>query len=165
MPRDPEKEDCGSIDVIRDILDFTATVDEAVDLLTSVNVVTDGLPIHYLIADAGGRSAIVEFGAGEVHVFPADDSWQAMTTFRLHEIPEADRLDECWRYATLREALAACEGHVSPEEGMFLLQSVAQPSPTGSMGTLWSAIYDLSGPVVHFAARSDFDRIHKYGLP
>ena len=42
MSVDPRKETLGSIDVIRDMLDYASTIEEALDILTSINVNTTG---------------------------------------------------------------------------------------------------------------------------
>ena len=38
MSIDPRKETLGSIDVVRDMLDYASTVEEALDILPSINV-------------------------------------------------------------------------------------------------------------------------------
>jgi penicillin V acylase-like amidase (Ntn superfamily) len=59
---DPAKATLGELEVIRLLLDRAANVGEALDLLESVNIdFSGGPPLHYFIADASGKSAVVEF--------------------------------------------------------------------------------------------------------
>lgn len=166
MPIDPEKETRGSIDVIRDILDYAATVDEAIDILTSVNVdMTGGPDIHYLIADADGRSAIVELAGGNAYVFRSEEAWQHMTNFRLNDVLEADRAEACWRYATISERLTAVEGRLTADDAMTLLESVHQASETNPAGTLWSAVYEMQTKTIHVVIQQRFDQVYTFALP
>jgi len=68
MHPDPDKETIGSLGVIRKMLDHARDVDEAVAILQNYNVdVESGPPLHYLIADPSGCSALVEFYEGEMN--------------------------------------------------------------------------------------------------
>jgi hypothetical protein len=166
MPSDPEKETRGSIEVMRDILDYAATVDEAVDILTSVNVdMTGGPDIHYLIADSEGHSAIVEFADGSAYVFRSEMPWQHMTNFRLGDVPDADRPDTCGRYAMISEELEAVDGRLTIDDAMALLESVHQASETKPVGTLWSAVYEMQASTVHVAIQQRFDQVYTLTFP
>ena len=166
MPIDPEKETRCSIGVIRDILDYAATVDEAIDILTNVNLDMIGGPdIHYLIADADGHSAIVELADGNTYIIRSETAWQHMTNFRLNDVLEADRAEECWRYATISEELAAVDGRLTTDDAMTLLESVHQASETKPAGTLWSAIYEMQTRIVHVAIQQRFDQVYTVTLP
>ncbi|MFC2095058.1 carcinine hydrolase/isopenicillin-N N-acyltransferase family protein [Candidatus Bipolaricaulota bacterium] len=166
MPIDPTKGSRGSVAVIRDMLDYAATVGEAIDILTSVNVIMTGGPdIHYLIADTEGQSAIVEFADGVTHIFRPETAWQHMTNFRLADVQTSDRQEACWRYATLSAALQEADGQLNSEEAMHLLESVKQASTTRPSGTLWSAVYEMDTNTVRVAIRQRFDEIHTFRLP
>ena len=166
MPIDPQKEMLGSIDVIRDILDYASSIEEALDILTNVNVdMTGGPHIHYLIADVAGHSAVVEFADGNTYIFRPEAPWQHMTNFRLKDVPEPDRADACWRFAAIADHMLAVEGLLTPNEAMALLESVRQASETKPAGTLWSAVYDMSGRTVHVAIRQRFDRVYTFTMP
>jgi len=165
LPHDPKKDTRSSIDVIRDVLDYAATVEEAIELLTRVNIFMDGPPIHYMVADAAGDSAIVELGGGETHIFRPERPWQTMTNFRLHEIPEPDRTEACWRFATIEDGLSSSEGRLAPMSAMDLLASVRQASETQQMGTLWSAVYELRDRTVQIAVNVNYNQIYTFSLP
>lgn len=105
LTTDPEKETVGSLLAIRKILDKAATVNEAIVILKSYNIdFLEGPPLHYLIADKSGRSALVEFSKGEVKVIPNADPWQMTTNFLISET-WSDPETMCWRYAVISERM------------------------------------------------------------
>ena len=77
---DPGKPTVGSVRILRLVLDRAATVDEAVAVFTRHNLdFAGGPPLHYLLADATGASAVVEFVDGELRVERGTGGWQALT--------------------------------------------------------------------------------------
>ncbi len=81
MQPDPNKKTIDQLAVIREILDHAATVDEAVEILSSYNIDMGQVPLHYLVASAAGEAALVEFYQGEIQVFRSEDPWQIATNF------------------------------------------------------------------------------------
>jgi penicillin V acylase-like amidase (Ntn superfamily) len=82
MPYDPWKTTLNELEVIREILDHAATVDEAIDILGSFNIDMGEVPIHYLIASASDGSALVEFYRGEMVVFRNESPCQVCNRSR-----------------------------------------------------------------------------------
>lgn len=165
MPIDDSKETRGSIDVIRDMLDYAATVDEAISIVARVNVDMMGGPdIHYLVADASGKSAIIELADGEIYIFEPEDAWQHMTNFRLHDTALSDRADACWRYAAIAESLQEADGDLDVDDAMGILRHVAQASDTKPAGTLWSAVYEIGSKEVHVAIKQHFETPYSFSL-
>jgi len=165
LPSNPSRETKGSIEVIRDALDQAATVVQAIEIITSVNIsMIGGPPIHYLVADTSGDSAIIELGNGETHIFRQEGTWQAMTNFRLHDVPEAERPDTCWRYSSMMDALIASDGDLAPEEAMAILEGVAWESEENQAGTLWSTVYDLRSRTMRIALLGNYGSIWEFGL-
>lgn len=126
--KDPARKTVGSVRAIRLMLDRAANVDEAVALLRTYNIEfsADGPQIHYLLADRSGKSVVVEYTAGKMHVI--DDN--VLTNFTMAGTSRARRLDDR-RYRTLAENLG------TKADGLALLESVAQAH------TRWSVVYDL----------------------
>jgi glutamine amidotransferase-like uncharacterized protein len=155
---DPSKETIGSLGVIRQMLDHASNVNEAVSVLSSYNVDTEGgPPIHYLIADRSGRSVLVEFYQGEMVVIPNEAPWHAATNF-LRASLGGSAQGQCWRYDKLTSELHETEGWLSTGQAMNLLAQVAQP------GTQWSAVYGMSTGQIDVSMGGQYDAIHTFYL-
>ncbi|MDQ3543460.1 MAG: carcinine hydrolase/isopenicillin-N N-acyltransferase family protein [Actinomycetota bacterium] len=80
---DTTRSTVSALRTMRLVLDNAATVEEAIGVLEQYNLDFTRAPaLQYLIADAGGASAVVEFVDGEMVVIRAATSWQALTNFR-----------------------------------------------------------------------------------
>ena len=160
--RDPKKITIDSLAVIRLLLDYADNVDKAIDLVGDYNVVFGGgPPIHYLVADSSGDSAVIEFIDDEMRVLRGDKSFEVSTNFLLSSNPPQNNRSDCWRYNRVFETLIRAKGEFSSEEGMELLRSVSQ---TGEHPTIWSCLYDLSVRDVRIAMGRDYGRIHRLSL-
>jgi hypothetical protein len=158
MVPDPEKETVGSIRVIRLILDYAASVDEAVAILGSHNIEMGGGPaIHYLLADVSGRSVLVEFYRGEMVVTPNETPWHLATNFLRASAGES-AAGQCSRYDRLSRRLTEAGGQMSTLEAMDLLASVAQE------GTQWSIVYGMSTGEVRVSVGRRYDNTHRFAL-
>ncbi len=138
MPNDPQKRTVGHLEIIREMLDHAATVDEAITILGDYNIDMGNVPLHYLIASASGESALVEFKDAQMHVFRNETTWQAATNFLLSYMnghPEG----ECPRYDRITRTLTAADGRMSSAEAMQLLRDVSQEN------TQWSIVYGMTG--------------------
>ena len=126
---------------MRLVLDQAATVGEAVAIFRRTAIdFSGGPPLHYMVADASGDSAVVEYVDGRVRVIPRGERpFQAMTNFvltgdapRRRPLPHRDE-----RAAPLRRPPDAGRRR-SP-----CSQRVAQPH------TRWSVAYDLRARTAH----------------
>jgi hypothetical protein len=158
MVPDPGKATIGSLRVMRMILDLAANVDEATAILESYNIdFSGGPPLHYLIADATGQSVLVEFYAGEMIASFNREPWQQATNFiRAAAGESAEGL--CWRYDLIAEELREAAGQLSFEEGMAMLESVAQPS------TQWSIVYGISSGEIAVTMGRKYTEVHTFRL-
>lgn len=156
MPIDPEKDTIGSLRVIREMLDFASTVDEALEIMATYNIdMAGGPPLHYLIADSYGKSALVEFYTGEMVVIPNDEPWHQATNFIRSAVGEsADGV--CWRHDAITERLEQTMGQVSVEDAFDLLELVAQ------VGTQWSVVYEMDDYQVHVVMGRQYDSVHTF---
>jgi hypothetical protein len=158
VPTDPAKETIGSLQLIREMLDNARTVDEAVSLLDNYNITwMGGPPLHYLIADALGGAALIEFSAGEKVVLRNQERWQHATNF-LRSAAGATTAGMCWRYDRIEQRLMETQGRLSVQEAMDLLSDVAQPS------TQWSVVYGMTAGTVTVAMGRDYDQLHAFPL-
>jgi len=154
MVDDPAKETIDSLMVIRKILDGAATIEKAVEIMGSYNINMGGTPVHYLISEESGRSALIEFSKGEIIVLPNENNWQIATNFLMSET-WTDPEIHCGRYGIIEERLTDLEGKISPGKAMDLLEDVAQPS------TQWSVVYRVSAGEVWVVMGRDYNRIPK----
>jgi hypothetical protein len=126
---------------IRLVLDHAKSVQEALALLDQYNYYfSGGVECHYLIADAGGDSAVVEFLDGKMCVTPIAGNYQVVTNFILYQgLNEGEGGSEFARYNTIESALTASNGVISEEDAMRLLSGSRIPGRTQ-----WSVVYNLA---------------------
>ena len=133
------------------MLDTAATVEEAVKVFTTHNINFDGgPPLHYLVADATGKSAAIEFVDGEVVALPI----QTAVNFTLSGTDESTRMADA-RYRTATEGLSP---GMDWRGAMDLLSEVQQGH------TQWSVVYSLKDHTVRVATDRQFDRVHELTL-
>jgi predicted choloylglycine hydrolase len=155
---DPDKETIDSLMVIRKMLDGAGTVDEALAILGSYNIdMAGGPPLHYLVADSSGHSALVEFYQGEVVVVPNEEPWHLATNF-LRASVGASPEGKCWRYDRIFRRLTEAEGQLSAQEAIDLLAEVSQE------GTQWSVVYGMGTGDVKVTMGRQYDNVHTFPL-
>ena len=156
MRRDPDKETIDSLQVIRRMLDQTSTVDEAVAIMQQVNIEWgSGPPLHYLIADRSGQSALVEFYQGKTQVISTDQPWHLATNFLVSSTSDHP-IGHCSRYDKIDQRLSTSGGRLDSEEAMQLLQAVSQPN------TQWSIVYGLSTGEIVVTLGQAYSRAHTF---
>jgi hypothetical protein len=125
-------------------------VDEALAVLDMYNLDFNGSPaLHYLLANAAGASAVVEFVDGRTVV--TRDA-RALTNFRVAGSTPA-QFDR--RYTTIQAALA---GPVYWRRSLEVLRAVAQAH------TQWSVTYEPRSGAVHLVARQNRESVHDFTL-
>ena len=158
MPREPGRDNIGSLGIIREMLDHARDVDEAVSLLQSYNIQWTGGPaLHYLVADASGRAVLVEFYQGEMIVMPNEAPWHLATNF-LRTVAGETAKGRCWRYDMIFGRLTGAEGRIIARDAMALLEGVSQE------GTQWSVIYRMSTGEVNVSMGRQYGNVHTFHL-
>ncbi len=155
---DPQKPTISGLNAIRLMLDYAKDVNEAVALLSEYNIAFGGPPLHYLIADATGFSAVVECVDGDMRVLPNEQPWQVSTNFVISEAGKQGGEARCWRYRSAHEALDQANGCLSRQQAMALLQDVSQP------GTLWSIVYGINGGYLDIAMSRKYSSVYGFRL-
>ena len=156
-PQNPARITIGELHAVRLVLDYAANVRDAITLMRSYNIRMEDPPLHYLIADRSGNSAVVEFVDGKMVVIWNANSWQVSTNFIL-STSEAPDASPCWRYNTVHGALSAQGGITTPEGAMDLLERSSQAN------TRWSTVYDLSSGNIVVAVGRNYTRVHTFAL-
>jgi predicted choloylglycine hydrolase len=154
-PNDPNKININACTAIRLMLDKAQSVDEALSLLGEYNI--PSIMQHYLIADARGNSAVVEFVDGEMKVIRNEHPWQVATNFVLSRFPESERGALCFRYYTAYKTLEQTQGRMSHEEAMTLLKNI-------SGSTIWSLVYDMVNGEIDIVMGRNYDKVHHFTL-
>jgi hypothetical protein len=117
-----------------------------------------GPPLHYLLADRSGHSALIEFYQGEMVVVPNDEPWHLATNFLLSSVRDPSD-GQCSRYDRIEHGLAQAQGRLNLQEAMHLLSQASQGI------TQWSVIYGLSSGEVQVAMGRQYELLHTFHLP
>jgi hypothetical protein len=156
---DPQKPSIDSLRAIRVVLDRAGSTEEAISLLQDYNILFYDPPVHYLIADSSGDSAVVEYVDGELQVLRNDLPWQVATNFIVSEILPEGADSPCSRYNGAYRALSVAGGSVSPDEAMAILEDVS------GANTIWSAVYDMTTGDIQIVMGKQYDQVHTFELP
>ena len=183
--QDTDKHDVGTTIIMRLWLDRCATVQEALDLLETVDVRHDaavGSGYHYMVADASGDCAVVEFDK--------EDGWKTMivrkdpeakcmlvTNHLLSEKYYTTEPDPAvgnphskswWRYETAGAYLAAHDGILTFDEAQECLALVHWKDLVWENGTVedtqYSNVYDQSALTLRLRNWNDYDTTHQFAL-
>jgi hypothetical protein len=156
MPVDPAKETIGSLGILREILDHARDVNEATALIKSYTIDFEGgPPVHYLIADANGKSILVEFYRGEMRLIENEGAWHLATNF-LRSSVENPQDGNCWRYNKINARLIESQGMLDSKSAMNLLAEVSQDI------TQWSVVYQMARGEVSIAMGRDYAHIQTF---
>jgi hypothetical protein len=143
--------------LVRKILDQTKSVDEAVSLAeryVPFDIDKNSLDCHFYVADASGRSVILEYSGNEWQTIYPERSWQVMTNNVIAGVPEAKLREKCRRYRSISETLEKTKGKVDWQSGMQMLRDAAQS------GTTWSVVYSPTSKDVYFSVYQSWDKIY-----
>lgn len=158
-----DRPDLTSTTMLRMVLDYAGTVEEAVDLISQYDLHDSaGSSFHYMIADAAGRSAVLEWVAATdsadddgakrtLSVLWSDgEPWQAVTNYILtpgyYDGEPEESMKGLDRYRHLTAALEEAEGVLEEDEAMELLAQVGRRSwnPDTDSVTVHSVVYNLT---------------------
>ena len=183
--QDTPKHDVGTTIIMRLWLDRCATVSEALALLETVDVRHDaavGSGYHYMLADAGGDCAVVEFDK--------EDGWKTMivrkdpeakymlvTNHLLSEKYYTTEPDPAvgnphsrswWRYATATDFLAGRDGTLSFDEAQECLALVHWKDLVWETGavedTQFSNVYDQKDITLSLRNWNDYGNTCRFSL-
>ena len=156
-----EKVNLTTTTAIRLLLDRAANVDEAIALLEQYDMNSSiGSAHHLSLADAGGKSVVVEYVDDEMLVTET----KVVTN---HYLADCEKQGVGSEQSHLRfDTLSAHTGPADAEDVRELLESVAQknyPQTEGSYEkTMWSIVYCPEGRCADFYFAENYE--HSYGL-
>ncbi len=147
------KPDLTTTAALRLILDRAANVDEALKLLSQYDMhASADSDYHFALADASGRSVVVEYIQNKMHVTEtAVVTNHFLTPGSYYKIGLGSN---DYRYEVLVDHLEASEGVMSHEDFKNALAATTQ---NRKISTQWSIIYDQSNLELVFYHLRDFN--------
>jgi len=145
MTNDPDKITLNTTTAIRLVLDKAESVDEAIELLKQYNIYFSGnVECHFLIADATGKSVIVEYYDGELQVVKSDKDYQIASNFiAYNEVNIGEGFTEFERYDVVEKVLTENNNMVSMDVCESLLNEIGVEYE-GVDKLQWSVVYNLT---------------------
>ncbi len=134
------------------------TVDEAVEYMKNYDLFYDVAPLHYIVADASGDTAVIEFVNGQMITLKNDKNYQVVTNFTLYNNPTKDGFGKD-RYENMEYELQKCGGIITEQEALELLKKNVIPGDEQ-----WSAIYNLTKRRMRVTFSSNYELVHEYEL-
>ncbi len=191
LPKQPSQQNTGKHKVgtsviMRLFLDRCATVDEALELVSQLDICHDvavGSGYHYMVADANGDCAVIEFDK--------EDGWKTMVVRKAEgensmlvtnhllsekyysEVPDPavgnPHSRSWWRYETASAFLQEHNGILTVEDAQECLSQVHWKDLLWDDGvtvedTQYSAVYDQSTKELVIRDWSDYDTSHHFKL-
>jgi hypothetical protein len=156
-PFDPAKVTLYDLALIRLVLDYATDTDHAVELLRGYNYRAGTLPVHFLIADRGGTSVLVEYVGQDLKAIRATEPYMVATNFTVFG-SQAPFATGCARYDLAYSTLRERNGVLSHAEALELLSGVAQNT------TMWSAVYDLEARSVDLVPGRRYPSIYRFSI-
>lgn len=155
--QDTQKPDLTTTAAIRLVLDYAATVDEALELLSQYDMNSAiGAAHHYMIADAGGKSVTVEYINNEMIVTETDiltNHYLAEEKFGIGSNQSHKRFDTL---TVLRQDAA---GAMTRSELRDCMKTVSQGNyPDSDEITQWTIVYDMKALALDFYWSEQYDR-------
>jgi predicted choloylglycine hydrolase len=154
MPHDGLKPNVLHSTAMRLILDYAKNTDEAIELLKEYNLYFIATTCHLMIADARGKSAVVEYIDGKIEITTAQEkNWQVCTNHKICGTSEEQSDQTCDRYRTASDELARMSGTHGADDVMRVMESVSKEN-----WTMWSSVYDLTDHTFRVAYRRHYDK-------
>lgn len=147
---------------VRLLLDKAATVDEALELLRQHDFhASMGLVVHLALADATGRSVVVEYIGNEMSVIETP----VVTNFYLTpgEKYGIGTSQSHTRYEILQNLLAE-KTALTPEDVRDALSSVSKGNFGEFESTEWSIVFDLTTKTAQYYHRENYENSWLFAL-
>ena len=161
----PELTDITTSVIIRGILDTCANLEEAINFFTKFNVhdAIEGNSFHFMITDAYGNSAVIEYVNNVMKIIkPIDiknvNNYLYVTNFYLSPDSGSSSQMGYDRYLILEKYLNVKDIKMEWYNAMELLDKA-------KMGiTLWSNVYDTNNSTVITAIRRDYSILYEFNI-
>ncbi len=147
---------------MRLLLDKAASVEEAIDLLEQYDMHSSGgMMVHFALADAEGRSVVVEYINNEMSVIETP----AVTNFYLAEGEKngIGTAQSHTRYDIIMDQLNQTPV-MSMEQVRDTLDSVSKDNFGEFESTEWSTVYNQTSGEVHYYHREDYEHTYAFKI-
>ncbi len=161
-------ESTGSIDmtsttIIRNVLDNAKNVSEAVEIFKNCNLHTDGFAYHYMVGDAEGNSAIIEFVDNEMIVeYKTEKIQVCANTYVTDEgasfYNDANAAESHSRMNAIINSVQANGFDLTKENAFAALKSASNSY------TRWSIVYNLTDKTMDIAINRNFGKVYSYSF-
>ena len=144
------------------LLKNAASVDEALELLRGIDMHSDiGAAHHYAMADASGKSVVVEYVDNMMVVV---DSPAVANHYLCEKKRDVGLVEGDHRYEQLCQRMEETGGVMNLQQLNEAVFSVSQPQRDGFLGTAWTMVMDLSSPSVTYYSRRQFNKPYHFKL-
>ncbi|HKZ65403.1 MAG TPA: linear amide C-N hydrolase, partial [Chitinophagaceae bacterium] len=155
----PKPDDRPAIDVLQWVqyqLDNCSTIEDVIATDKKLRIISEGTPLHYLVADAKGNAATIEFLNGKLVVHRGGDLPIPVLTNDTYDRSvksnangTANGNNSLERFSTackmIQEYKARPGGKSLVDESFAILNKVSQGDYTK-----WSIVYDISDKKIYF---------------
>ena len=156
------KPDLTTTAAISYMLKNAANVDEALKLLEGIDMHSDiGSAHHYAMADASGRSVVVEYVDNKMVVV---ESPALANHYLCEQKLNVGLIEGDDRYDRLCQRFDQTHGVMSEKQLTEAIAAASQPQREGFLGTAWTMVMDLSHPSVTYYSLRHFDKPFHFDL-
>lgn len=156
--------------IVRAVLDRCASVGEAVAEFEKYDM-NDliGVNYHYMLADATGAGAIVEYVDDRMHViYPDNGGGLVLTNYFLTEGGNNERGRGFDRRDDIISGLGSCGGVLGDMRAMELLSSATlfykHPKYPHMVTTCWSSVFDMTGGTQLTCCSMDYSKAYRFSV-
>ncbi len=145
--------------VVRLTIEKAISVEDAIKQLLQYNIkMADKYPSHYMIADADGNSAVIDYVDGEMKIVKKEGNYQIATNM-LSFNNEKHLGYSSDRYRAFEKTLSETDGIISIEDAFKLLEENTTPGEAK-----WSSIYNLTDKTMSVEFYGDYEKTYIYRL-
>jgi len=152
--------------IIRLVLDKAKNIEEAVNLIKQYNVYfSGGVECHYLIADATGKSVLVEFWDNDVKTVYSNTEYQIASNYiQYNDVNIGEGYTEFDRYNRVMNEIERNSKTVSINTALELLSKVGVYDENGNDKLQWSVVYNLNSLNGKLFINRDVENMYLFSL-
>jgi penicillin V acylase-like amidase (Ntn superfamily) len=145
--------------VIRLTIEKAQSLKDAIKQLSQYNVkMEDKYPSQYMIADAAGNCAVIDYVDGSMKVVEKEGNYQIATNMLLYN--NKNHLGySSERYKAFEKVLSETNGIISVEDALKLLIEHTVPGDAQ-----WSSVYNLTDKTMSVKFYGDYENTYTYQL-